>query len=111
LFVTVALIVLAVVFALAGALKFAGAPVARQNFERWGMGDRRRLAVGAVEFALAALAVIGTGSTAVAVVAAVGALALMTGALLTHVRVRDEPKEYVPWFIVVAAAVIVLVTV
>ena len=107
----VALIVLAAVFVLAGVSKLAGMSVARENFERWGMGDRQRLAVGVVEIALASVSVVGTGSNGTAVIAAVGALALMAGALRTHIRVHDKPKQYVPLIIVVTAALIVLVTV
>jgi uncharacterized membrane protein YphA (DoxX/SURF4 family) len=108
---TPALIVLAVVFVLASVSKLAGLRFARENFKRWGMRDRQRLAVGAVEVALAILAVIGTDSNTAAAMAAGGALALMAGALRTHIRAHDELKQYVPLLIVVTAAIVVLVSI
>jgi uncharacterized membrane protein YphA (DoxX/SURF4 family) len=108
---TAALIVLAVVFALASLSKLAGLEFARENFKRWGLSKQQRLAVGIVEVALAILAVIGTGSKTTAAVAAGGALALMAGALRTHIRAHDELKEYVPLIIVVITAIVVLVSI
>lgn len=42
--------------------------------------------------------------------AAVLALVIMAGALATHVRVKDEPKEFVPPVITTILALIVIAT-
>ena len=106
----IALIALAVIFVLTGLTKLAGVQMMRANFERFGLPDSARLAIGAVEIGLAVLAVIGLGSETTAIVAAAGALMLMVGALATHVRVKDGPDQYVAPVIVTVAAVVALVT-
>lgn len=104
------LVVLAVVFLGAGGAKLAGVPLIRANFERWGLPDAARLGIGAIEVVLAVLAVLALGDDGLARVVAVAALVVMAGALATHVRAKDEPKEYPPAVLVTVAAILVLAT-
>lgn len=106
----VALIVLAVIFALTGIAKVAGVRFTKESFERFGLSDPTRQSIGVVEVGLAALAVIGLGANTVAAIAAVGALIIMVGAFRTHIRVKDSADQYLAATVVTAAAVVVLAT-
>ncbi len=62
------------------------------------------LIVLAVMFALA------LHSASLALITGVAGAVVMAGGVATHIRVRDEAKEYVPFVIVTVAAVVLLVT-
>jgi uncharacterized membrane protein YphA (DoxX/SURF4 family) len=87
---TVALILLAVIFGAAGAAKVAGAQFTKDNFARWPIDERLRVRIGVVEIVLAILALVGLASDAVAIVAAVGVIVAMVIATRVHLRARDS---------------------
>ncbi|MEA2346243.1 MAG: DoxX-like family [Thermoleophilaceae bacterium] len=104
----IALIVIAVIFALASLIKLASTQMALDNFERWGLPDSARYGIGIIEAGMAVFAVIALMNPVLAVEVAIASLVIMAGALATHIRVRDEAKEYVPFVFVTAAAVYIL---
>lgn len=106
----IALIFLAVIFAGAGGAKLAGVTLIKANFERWGLPDAARLGIGAIEVVLAVLAIVALGDDDLAKLVAAASLVVMAGALATHVRAKDEPKEYPPAILVTIAAIVVLAT-
>ena len=86
---TVALIVLAVIFGAAGGAKVAGAQFTRDNFARWPIDERLRVRIGVVEIVLAVLALIGIASEPVAIVAALGVIVAMAIAFRIHLAAKD----------------------
>lgn len=86
---TIALILLAVIFGAAGGAKVAGAQFTKDNFARWPIDERLRVRIGAIEIVLAILALVGIASDPVAIVAAVGVIVAMVIATSVHVRAKD----------------------
>ncbi|RZS45124.1 DoxX-like protein [Herbihabitans rhizosphaerae] len=106
-------IALAVLFLALGAAKIAGVPAMATRFEHLGYDARMRTIVGALEVAAAVGLVIGVFWPPLGVAAAIGLVALLVGAVVSHRRAGDEVKEIVPavWVGLVAAATAVLVVV
>ncbi|MDO9409464.1 DoxX family protein [Patulibacter sp.] len=86
---TVALILLAVIFGAAGVAKVAGAQFTRDKFARWPIDERLRVRIGLVEIVLAVLALIGIASEPVAIVAALGVIVAMVIAFRIHLAAKD----------------------
>lgn len=73
-----------------------GAGSIAEEFERYGFPDWVRAAVGSTKLALAAALLVGVVYAQVAVPAAVLMGALMFGAIVAHVRVRDPLVKSLP---------------
>ena len=112
---SVVLIVLSVVLALmllmAGALKLLGAPAAmvdelRGNFDRLGVSHSLMRLIGAAEVGLAVLLVVAVvvGSELLALLAGIGALVVLLGALVSHLRVKDTVSQYAPVLVFLAVS-------
>ncbi|GLZ35316.1 invasion protein [Lentzea sp. NBRC 105346] len=86
----------AVVFFLFGAAKlFALAPM-RERAAHAGFSVTAYRGIGALEIAGAAGILLGLAVPALGILAAVGLLLLLAGALITHVRNRDSGRDVVP---------------
>ena len=112
---SVVLIVLSVVLALmllmAGAPKLLGAPAPmvdelRVTFDRLGVSRSRMRLVGAAEVGLAVLLVVAVvvGSELLALLAGIGALVVLLGALVSHLRVKDTVSQYAPVLVFLAVS-------
>ncbi|WP_341229233.1 DoxX family protein [Nocardioides salarius] len=112
---SVVLIVLSVVLALmllmAGAPKLLGAPAAmvdelRVTFDRLGVSRSLMRLVGAAEVGLAVLLVVAVvvGSELLALLAGIGALVVLLGALVSHLRVKDTVSQYAPVLVFLAVS-------
>lgn len=112
---SVVLIVLSVVLALmllmAGAPKLLGAPSSmadevRVNFDRLGVSHSLMRLVGAAEVGLAVLLVVAAvvGSELLALLAGIGALVVLLGALVSHLRVKDAVSQYAPVLVFMAVS-------
>ena len=112
---SVVLIVLSVVLALmllmAGAPKLLGAPAAmvdelRGNFDRLGVSHSLMRLIGAAEVGLAVLLVVAVvvGSELLALLAGIGALVVLLGALVSHLRVKDTVSQYAPVLVFLAVS-------
>lgn len=108
---TVLLIILAVAFLGAGGSKLAGAQMHIDNFERWEFPAGARQLVGSIEVAIAALAIAGLFSDTLALIAGILAICTMLGALATHVRAGDPPKEFPPAVALLIVSVVLVATV
>jgi DoxX-like family len=108
---TVLLVILAVVFAGAGAVKVLGVAGTKANFERWATPEWSRPVVGAIELLIAGLAVAGlNGNASGTQLAALLGLWTMVGALVIHGMAGDPPKEIAPALVVLLVAVGLLIT-
>lgn len=108
---TVLLIILAVAFLAAGGSKLAGVQMHIDNFERWNFPAGARHVVGSIEVTIAAVAIAGLFSNTVALIAGILAICTMLGAIATHVRAGDPPKEFPPAIVLLIVAILLVVTV
>lgn len=103
------LIILAVVlvaaFALLGSAKVAALPAVRARAEHVGFSVTAYRRIGALELLGVAGLLAGAAFPAVGALAGVGLLLLLGGAITTHLRNGDGPKEIAP--AVVLGAVVV----
>ncbi len=101
---------LGVVFLAAGAAKLAGNEKLVANFKRWGYADVVRTTTGAVEMLAAACLLVGIAVNAVAITGALLVMFVMTGALMTHGRMKDPLAIWVAPVVLFAMAVALLVS-
>jgi uncharacterized membrane protein YphA (DoxX/SURF4 family) len=102
--------VLGVAFLGAGITKLTRQQKMVDNFERWGFASSVMIATGAVELLAAVLLLVGIAVNAVAITGALLVLFVMTGALMTHTRAKDPFAAFVPPFVLLALAVVLLVS-
>ncbi len=79
-----------------GAAKLAGVQFTRDNFKRWGYADWWRPAIGAIEVATAATALVGLRHDGARTLAAASTLATMGGAIATHLTAGEPAYNAVP---------------
>ncbi len=111
--------ILAVVFAGAGAMKVAGLGPTREHFEqwvepisKWVTPTQARIGVGIVELGIFGAAVAGiTGSAAATQIAGLLTIWVMIGALLAHAMAGDPPKEVAPAIVVLIVAIALLLVI
>lgn len=107
----VLLAILAIGFAPAGAAKLAGIGGTRQNFERWAVPEWSRPIIGAIEIAIAILAVVGIfGNEGAQQIAAILALWVMVGAVVIHAMAGDKIQQVAPAIVLLIVALLLLVT-
>lgn len=87
---------LAAVFAAFGGAKLVAVPSMRARAAHVGFGVAAYRRIGALEVAGAAGLLLRAWLPLVGVLAAAGLLLLMAGAVVTHVRAKDEIKDVVP---------------
>ncbi|UJW33961.1 DoxX family protein [Saccharothrix sp. AJ9571] len=89
-------VVLAAVFCAAGGSKLAGAPAMRQSAAHLRVTPARDRLVGALELAAVAGLLIGFWVVWLGIAASAGLVLLMAGAVVVHLRVRDQLGRYLP---------------
>jgi uncharacterized membrane protein YphA (DoxX/SURF4 family) len=82
-------IVTALLFVFSGGIKVFGVPASTANRDRFGMSPVVWRTVGLLEWAGAAGVLLGLAVPPLGVAAAAGLCALMVGAILTRLRVKD----------------------
>ncbi|NYI44478.1 hypothetical protein BJ993_001558 [Nocardioides aromaticivorans] len=100
---------LAVPFTAIGAAKLAAVPSMRARAAHVGLGVDAYRAIGALELAGAAGLVAGAAVPLLRILAALGLLLLLVGAVVAHLRVKDGPKEMAPALVLGALAAALLV--
>lgn len=85
-----------------------GASDIREEFARYGLPTWAPTAVGATKLSLAALLLVGIVYADVALPAAAAMAALMIGAVLAHVKVRDPLIKAVPALGMLALSLVVV---
>lgn len=103
-------VMLAAIFASLGVAKILRQPSLIARTERLGFSVRQIQGIGALEVAGAAGLVAGLFWRPLGVAAAIGLVALLIGAAISHRRAGDGAKEVVPavWLALVSAASAVL---
>lgn len=86
-----------------------GASNMEEEFERYGLPDWVRLAVGSTKVALALLLLFGVLFTPLATAAAAAMAFLMISAVVAHVRVGDPWTKAVPAAVMLALSAIVVI--
>ncbi|MEY2517013.1 MAG: hypothetical protein QOJ89_4371 [bacterium] len=107
---TILAAVLGVVFVGAGISKLTRQQKMVDNFEGWGYQPSVMIATGAVELLAAVLLLVGIAVDALAITGALLVMFVMTGALMTHTRAKDPFAAFVPPFVLLALAVVLLVS-
>lgn len=108
---TVLLVILAAGFGAAGVAKLVGVQMTRDNFARWAVPEWSRPVVGAVEVAIAVLAVLGVGgSEAGQQMAALLGLWVMVGAIVIHGMAGDKIQEVAPAIVLLICSLLILFT-
>jgi ABC-type Fe3+-siderophore transport system permease subunit len=108
---TILAALLVAAFALLGSAKLAALPAMRSRAEHVGFSVSAYRRIGALELLGVAGLLVGVAVPVVGVLAGVGLLLLMGGAVTTHVRHGDGPKEVAPAAVLGAVAVGYLVLV
>lgn len=93
---TVPAVLVAAVFLLAGVAKLLALAPMRERAAHAGFSVTAYRGIGALEVAGAAGLLLGLAVPLLGVLAAVGLLLLLAGALVTHVRNRDGVRDLVP---------------
>lgn len=106
---TIVTIVLAALFLFAGGGKLAGVKQQEEAREHFGIAASRWRLIGVLELAGAVGVLVGLFALrAIGLVAAAGLVLTGIGALATHVRAGDAPKEAVPAVLALVLAVATL---
>jgi hypothetical protein len=108
---TILVALLVAAFAMAGSAKLAAVPAMRVRAEHVGFSVGAYRRIGALELLGVAGLLVGAALPAVGALAGLGLLLLLGGAIITHLRNGDGPKEIAPAVVlgVVAAGYLVLV--
>ncbi|WP_410659753.1 DoxX family protein [Amycolatopsis sp. lyj-112] len=103
-------VLLAAIFAPLGVAKILRQPSLVSRTERLGFSVREIQGIGALEVAGATGLVAGFFWRPIGIAAAIGLVALLIGAAVSHLRAGDGAKEVVPsiWLALASAAVAVL---
>lgn len=91
--------VLAVLFTAIGVAKLAAVPSMRARAAHVGLSVTAYRGIGALEVAGAVGLVAGTAVPVLRMLAALGLVLLLVGAVVAHLRVKDGLKEMVPAFV------------
>jgi hypothetical protein len=102
---TVLAALLVAAFALLGAAKLAASPAMRSRAEHVGFSVAAYRRIGALELLGVAGLLAGAALPAVGALAGLGLLLLLGGAVTTHLRNGDGPKEIAPAVVLGAVAV------
>ncbi|MEM9204121.1 MAG: DoxX family protein [Actinomycetota bacterium] len=94
-------IILSVLYGLPGVAKLAGAKPLAEQFDEFGLGRQVMRVVGALEVAAA----IGLYIDALDTFAALGMIAMMIGALISHRRVGHAAQDSMPAAVVLLASI------
>lgn len=86
----------------------AGAENIREEFERYGLPEWARVAVGSTKVGLAVLLLVGIVAPPIAVAAAGIMAFLMLGAVGAHVKVGDPVRKSVPALAMLALSLLVV---
>ncbi len=97
------------VVAATGAAKVAAVPDMRSRADHLGFSTRAFRMIGGLELAGAVGLALGLAWSPIGIAAAVGLVAMMGGAVVSHLRAGDRPVDAAPAFVVGAAVVAVLV--
>ena len=108
---TILAALLVVAFAVMGSAKLAAFPAMRTRAEHVGFSVEAYRRIGALELLGVAGVLVGTAFPAVGALAGLGLLLLLGGAIVTHLRNGDGPREIAPAVVlgVVAVGYLVLV--
>jgi hypothetical protein len=93
---TILAALLVVAFAVLGSAKLAALPAMRTRAEHVGYSVRAYRRIGALELLGVAGVLVGAAIPAVGAAAGLGLVLLLGGAVLTHLRNGDGPKEVAP---------------
>jgi hypothetical protein len=96
---------LIVAFAVLGTAKLAAVPAMRSRAEHAGFSVAAYRRIGALEIAGVLGLLLGAAVPAMGALAAIGLLLLLGGAVLTHLRNGDGPKEMAPAIVLAAVTV------
>ena len=107
---TILAAVLGIVFLGVGIPKLTGQQKMVDNFERWGYQPAVLTATGTVEVLAAALLLVGIAINALAITGAMLVVVVMIGALWTHTRVKDPVAMCAPPAVLLALALVLLVS-
>ena len=108
---TILATLLIVAFAAAGSAKLAAVPTMRSRAEHVGFTVTAYRRIGALELAGVAGLLLGAVFPVVGALAGTGLLLLLGGAVVTHVRNGDGPKELAPAVVLAAVTVCYVVLV
>lgn len=102
--------VLVLAFGVLGTAKLAAVPAMRERATHLGFSADAYRGIGALEILAVAGILVGAAAPAVGLVAGVGLIVLLVGALVAHVRNGDGVKEFAPAVILalVALAFVIL---
>ncbi len=108
---TILAALLVVAFAVMGSAKLAAFPAMRTRAEHVGFSVEAYRRIGALELLGVAGVLVGAAFPAVGALAGLGLLLLLGGAIVTHLRNGDGPREIAPAVVlgVVAVGYLVLV--
>ena len=108
---TILAALLVVAFAVLGSAKLAAFPAMRTRAEHMGFSVEAYRRIGALELLGVAGVLVGAAFPAVGALAGLGLLLLLGGAIVTHLRNGDGPREIAPAVVlgVVAVGYLVLV--
>ena len=98
-------ILLAVACFFPATAKLAGHPKMRESAGHFGIPWARYRLIGILELAATAGVVIGVWLRPLGIAAAAGMVLLLTGALITHRRAKDGPKDMAPAVITLVIAI------
>lgn len=104
-------IILAVGFVMSGAMKLSGQKMALEMAEKLGVGNLRML-IGGAEVLGGIGVIIGAAVSDLewlGVLAAIGLIALMIGAVVYHQRAGDKPKDMMPAGVMLVLAVVYII--
>ena len=102
---TILAALLVVAFAMLGSAKLAALPAMRSRAEHVGFSVDAYRRIGALEILGVAGVLVGAAVPAIGAAAGVGLVLLLAGAILTHLRNGDGPKEIAPALVLGAVAV------
>jgi hypothetical protein len=102
---TILAALLVVAFAMLGSAKLAALPAMRARAEHVGFSVQAYRRIGALEILGVAGVLVGAVVPAIGAAAGVGLALLLAGAILTHLRNGDGPKEIAPALVLGAVAV------
>jgi len=108
---TILAALLVVAFAVLGSAKLAAFPAMRTRAEHVGFSVEAYRRIGGLELLGVAGVLVGAVSAAVGALAGLGLLLLLGGAIVTHLRNGDGPKEIAPAVVLGLVAVGYLVLV